>query len=567
VDIDGNVTNRTNTQQIHNKYEHYLSEDNLLTIDKDAVFYAEHWLEIIPYDKNISKFASFIAYNLKENLVLVLKHIWLINKINPTEIVIHHENDLIYDTVNLFTQEKSIRLITLGKNESDGNRNDKQSTLKKESYFKIVIKVLCEHLLSIANNFIFYFKNKTNHSNILLCPYLHTKQLLLQLLQNNNCNVTIFGFNYNLFKKHFGKIQILYYRHARIDKQQIQDENIFANPLKFNTKLLYNGINIELLLQVALSLKLKQYGLQLCAFYYRYFQKIKRMHLDLIISNQDVANEEKVLIRIGNDLNIKTMVVQHGAVFTPAFLIRPIANMFLFWDIATREYYIRNYRLDSSKTILVKSDYLLSLRNLKGSNYKNAKNYRQPRKNDIIKILFFAPAWSNHWACYSPHEPNEILWDVCSIIASEPQAQCIVRFHPSTQIIEGTQIKNEILSSVGKGRCFIDKNIELIDSIVQSDFIIGVDSTAVYEAMFAGKTTIVYNPTGKDLCGCLAKTNAVKYCINKIDLHAAVKEFICESNKDIYNKNISNFIKANFVSTPSMYDVVTSVLGLSESVK
>jgi hypothetical protein len=531
-------------------YEDFLSEEELIIVDRDAAHLSCNWYKKWPGNLHSDiPWYVFIEYQMQALFSAVFKQITLLNKIVPAKIVICEENNIICKTVVDYADQKGIKINLIKAKQHPAVKNQ----LKIEKSKKHRIGDILREVLIRCSNVIFKlrFLNCIRKSALIM-PYRHVNGFINELIYDNKRMVYLLKENASIGRKNFGRVFCISPKNKKSTVGNYNfnnfEKNISGIPIE------YTGVEIWSIIREFFYEMYVQKIPHIAKMYNCYSWLFENFQFDFVMVNQDFTDNEKILVYCANKKNIQTIVVAHGAFIPPIPMIQPIAEHFYFWDYFSSKYYQDVLGISEKRISLVKNEYLHNLQIDSQFQIENNRKNLGIDKNQKV-VLYFCPVWVSIFAYCSPHESAMMLKDICEIMTSLSDVTCIIRFHPSVQYYENKDYKINIINMYSSGNCIIDPGLSLISAISMSNAIIALDTTAIFETLFLKKPILLYNPTMKRIGDFFWENNGVLHAKNKDEVKKTLPVLLSDDGGQV-EKGGSDFIRKFCSNFSSIYDTV-----------
>src|SRR3989344_5841896 len=260
----------------------------------------------------------------------------------------------------------------------------------------------------------------------------------------------------------------------------------------------------------------------------------KMRYIDVVVVTNDIMPFERNVIKIANEMRIKSLIVQHGyPTNLPIFQSIPIlADKIALWGKLTEDFLINN-GAEKEKIVITGSpqfdDYITRKPNKKE---KILNKYNIPNSKNII--LFTAQPFRYNVGVghdrLTLNEQKEIFYNLFEV-AKELSFFLIIKLHPSNEMSY-----EDIINFISAKQCsdylvLRHEHGDLYDLINICDVSITYNSTTAIESMLLKKPVITVNFSGR------------KDSINYAQYDCAINV----TTKDMLKKTINNLLNDKLV--------------------
>lgn len=328
------------------------------------------------------------------------------------------------------------------------------------------------------------------YSLIILAPPARLLELNTIITNLRKMNINIFLLTYNIshdYKKHLDNTftnNAYFYKEKMLTSSiKREAENIFFKIVKKHLweKFLYqphkNNLAVTKLLQRKVKYIIENELLESITddtLSKEFFKKIKA---DALLTITDPDPKALSFIRAAKRVGIKTLALQHGAMWAPApKSVCPVSDQFLVWSRISEKWLRAIKGIERKKMVITQSPF------------HALKKTRDKTSSKSSTILFLATIviLDNSQISYHLDKLFETL--------SSLNKKIVIRLHPFQNSQNYQAIARKYPDNVS-----LDKNTKLHDSIRSSDLVIYEETTAGFDAMLFKKPTIFFNTyTGED---------------------------------------------------------------------
>lgn len=241
---------------------------------------------------------------------------------------------------------------------------------------------------------------------------------------------------------------------------------------------------------------------------------------------------------IAHDMNIRTYELQHGTIYKDGFIYnyntKEVISQFADYFLAFGEFWKKDikYPIDEKHVIPVGFPYI--------ENRVNEMKDICKKEGKQCKTVLFLSQGTNGM------QMSLLACQLVKRIEREKiNIHIIYKLHPGEYPVwekrypELRKLDRESRIQV------IDTHIcDLYSLFSQADIQIGVDSTAIFEGLAFGLTTIIYK-IGEDTCMNYLYENNLAYCVNTVE---EIMKIILYGNKVIEKADVELFWKSNAIN-------------------
>ena len=260
-------------------------------------------------------------------------------------------------------------------------------------------------------------------------------------------------------------------------------EKVFGNP-KLREALYYKNIDISKVLDEML-LYMHYIGYPTLVTYIELFNQMIATELpDLVVTVDELSRFGRILIAAGNKKGVKTLIVQHGAIWDHALFDGSKCTKFAAYGAQTKKNLLKRK---------VRNDQIVIAGQAEDIPTESAEKIRRrictklniSNKKPVITFTSQALTESVNYKSF------EILYET---IKEFPRMQFVIKLHPD----ELDRFHREFIRKLGLENITIVKDINIQELIIASDLIINVYSTAGIEALSLGKPVVSINANFPD---------------------------------------------------------------------
>ncbi len=285
-----------------------------------------------------------------------------------------------------------------------------------------------------------------------------------------------------LIKLFLSGAEIFYIKKYKNNNKIIKDSNelkrkfelLFANK-EWRKRFIYNGIDYSnVFINILADIVFKKLD-DLLMRYYSYKQQLKKLNLDYLITKHDYDEDWQLIVRVAQQLGIKTFVITHGITVTKELLVNQIAEFIVVYGEGMKENFV-NDNVDSNRIVIIGNPFFDDYFKIKVNNHKN-------KQNSYNRILILQHPSAIPRINSKENSDLKYIQILKKFLKSVECKEIIFKIHPGLQrkeyfeyLLNELQLDWEIV-----------KNRDIKDLIKNSDIVIGPASTAAMEALILGK--------------------------------------------------------------------------------
>lgn len=513
--------------------EDFLTKEELLLIDDTAYKIAENWHNNTFMFKYIS-LAKVMEYEFRSYLSRIIKNINVIKNVikkeKPLKIISFNNNNFYIrefnEILNYICKKQNIKLqIFSGRGINSKYELLKYTPkLKLQKYYKFVRSIFVITFLYL----IFYFKllipiNKNKRRILFVHHNLYNfhPSVIKKLSKNRRFNLFFFDLiiEFEIFRKYLvnqfrvkkintDTLFFEIFRNLIIKKKAIKFiKNNFKTWLKdikhnkINKKFDYNNFNlwpfVKKKIITVITIDFKRI-IENCLII-EYLLKHKKINL-LILNNSD-REFDYLNVLVSHNLNISSLVIDHGLLSLDTTLLTPFPNPFTkyaAWNSNHKDAFITG-GINPERIVKIGSprfDKYLQINN----NYNLKKKIKKLVFQDFHidrkkKLIVLSPPVGNFLErVYSfgtyPSEIENIIRCILKTIKNSPNIYLVIKIHPQDQNLDAY---NELIEDFGINNASVIKNYNLVNILCSCDCLITKYSTIGLEAMILEKPVICLN--------------------------------------------------------------------------
>jgi len=215
---------------------------------------------------------------------------------------------------------------------------------------------------------------------------------------------------------------------SKIESERKRLQNLFKNlrnDPEFLSVFTFNGINIWEAMENRYIFLFEEYLPKIAEIYELSQSMFQIEKPDVFVTWTDCISINKTVVTIANNLNISTLVIQHGAIGLPLGYIPVTASKIAAWGEIPKQWFIDN-GVESEKIVITGNPAFDSLSLRKGLMDKNEvckKFDLDPTKNLILYAL--------NYKLYSSSSFQKIMIrKLLDSVEQIPNTQLVIKFHP-----------------------------------------------------------------------------------------------------------------------------------------
>ncbi len=513
--------------------EEFLTKKENLLIDESAYKIAENWHNNIFKFKHISlakvmefEFKGFLSRIIKN--AHVIKNVFAIEK--PLKIISFNDNNIFIKEFNEILkyickkQNIELEIFTGGVDYSKSDLLKLTPKIKLRKYYKFARSIITISFLYL----IFYFRlliltiKIKNKKKILIYQYklynFHPSVIEI-LLKNHKLTLFCFDFSikirklryylFNQFRKNKNNLEIFFFESFRnfnllIKKRTLKyiEKNfkIWLKKIKIdkiNKKFVYNDFNLWSIVKKKIIIAIKtdfRRIIENCLII-EYF--LKHYKINLIILNNSDLEFEYLNVLISHNLNISSLVIDHGLPGLDTAPLTPFPNPFTkyaIWGDTHKQAFIQK-GINSERIIRTGSPRFDKYIQINSNPQLKSKIKKLVFEDFHIginkKIIFLSPPISFffNFGTYSS-EIEKITTCILKIIKNLSNIYLIIKLHPMDQNLD---LYNDLIEEFGVNNASVVKHYNSFNLLVSCDCLITKYSTVGLEAMILGKSVICLN--------------------------------------------------------------------------
>ena len=516
--------------------EEFLTKEETLLIDEIAYKIAENWHNNIFKFKYIS-LAKVMEFEFKGFLSRIIKNAQVIKNVfaneKPLKIIFFNDNNNVFikefkEILKYICKKQNIKLgiFSGGVDKSKSDLLNLTPKIKSRKYYKFARSIITIAFLYL----IYYFrllippiKNKNkNKKNILIYQYrlynFHPS-IMTKLLKNPKLNIFIFDFRINIRKlKQYllsqftikkDNIDIFFFEifrdlNLRIKKRTLKHiENNYKIWLKeikinkINKKFIYNDFNLWPIVKKKIITAIKTDFRRIIENCLIIEFLLKHKKINLIILNSSDIEFEYLHVLVSNNLNISSLIIDHGLPGLDTVPLTPFPNPFTkyaIWGGTHKQAFVQK-GINSERIIRTGSprfDKYIQINNNPQLKSKIKKLVFEDFHIGINKkIVFLSPPLSFffNFGAY-PSEIEKIITCILKGIKNLSNIYLIIKLHPMDESLD---LYNELIEEFGINNASAVRHYNSFNLLVSCDCLITKYSTIGLEAMILGKPVICLN--------------------------------------------------------------------------
>ncbi len=485
----------------------------------------------IPLYECTSLHFELVLRSLIVNVELIKK---VIEKEKPDMFLIVDGKDLLSKTIITSLKELNAKYEII----SNGNVNLMNIFRKKTKFIagRYIKPVVLDNYVKLKN---FNYKNKNyGDKRVMFFSYLNLDpQIMLPIIEEMKKQ----GKNYLVFalaldvQEAFAKKGIKFNTFADYDLNEIN--NILDKKkkeldqiweiLQQDRRFMYDNINLWEILEDELYYTVFKHFYEVVRLIEGIKIVIKKEKIDVIVIGSDVHRFGKTVSFVGNKLEIKSLVLQHGVAGRLGFV--PVTSTKIaVWGEATKKFLLQNNVNDKKIVITGASKFDI----IKNKQYNKEEVYKQFNLDKDKKIILFGTQ--------TVPEKEDMFKAVINSLQDE---QLIIKLHPKDEV----DFYNSRLKDI-KNKVVVVKDYDIYNFLNIADLTISrASSTVVIESMLFNVPVITLNLANikgsnemidYNDYGCvidIKEENELKKAINEVFNNKKIKEKL--------EKNMEKFIK------------------------
>jgi len=273
-------------------------------------------------------------------------------------------------------------------------------------------------------------------------------------------------------------------------------------------------------------------------------------NIKFILLSNDVFPHHKALVQVAKGLKIRSVLVQHGILASELAHDKLLVDTAVLWGPFSKKWY-RKFGNDDVGFEITGNPHFDHYALLKPFEIDNRRRELQDRYNitPADRVVVFATQWEAALSAGSFFgNIKRVLFALVDEVLDKPYITLLLRLHPS-ESESSIRTYQRYVDKLGLGyRVIIDRELELIDSLIISDVVVTAASTVGLEAMLLNKPVIVINLTGRPSSVPYVEYGAATGAFSKTELGQALDKVIERSDQDNLDNDWSRFV-SDFAGT------------------
>lgn len=273
-------------------------------------------------------------------------------------------------------------------------------------------------------------------------------------------------------------------------------------------------------------------------------------NIKFILLSNDVFPHHKALVQVAKGLKIRSVLVQHGIIAGELAHDKLLVDTAVLWGPFSEKWY-RNLGNDGVDFEIIGNPHFDHYALLKPFEIDRRRRELQDRYNitPADRVVVFATQWEALLSAGNFFgDIKRVLFTLVDEALSKPYITLLLRLHPGENESSITTYQRYI-DKLGLGyRVVIDRQLELIDSLIVSDVVVTAASTVGLEAMLLNKPVIVVNLTGRPSSVPYVEYGAATGAYSRTELGQALDEVLERSDQDNLDNDWSRFV-SDFAGT------------------
>ncbi len=253
---------------------------------------------------------------------------------------------------------------------------------------------------------------------------------------------------------------------------------IFGNP-ELREALYYKNIDLSKALDEML-LYMYYIGYPTLVTYIELFSQMIAAELpDLIVTVDELSRFGRILISVGNKKGVKTLIVQHGAIWDHALFDGSLCTKFAAYGEQTKKI-LRKRGVRKDQIVITGQAEDTPTVSREKIRRKICTKLSVSSKKPVITFTSQALAESVNYPSF------EVLYET---IKEMPKVQFVIKLHPD----ESDKLHREFIRKLDLKNVMIIKDINIKELLIASDLIINIYSTVGMEALSLGRPLVSIN--------------------------------------------------------------------------
>jgi len=520
----------------------YLSKELYDQIDERATYFAQNWTKIA--EKNFSEYHQgiFLSELIEHDTLLfyirVLKNTELFQRIvlkeSPGEIVLISEDEVLKNILLLLSEKLNIKVRIISRLLFRIKNNARGYFRYLIERYKIDIKKVLFFLVRIKNlklKNIILSKSSLEKPTFLVINHRVIQPVVEKLLSEEKANIIFLNTNINIFSQYIKEdypVSMFFEFRIKKDIKKIIEKNQkefikvwdrLGNNKDFKSKFVFNNTFFWRIIKK----KLEYFWIKRFKWSIKNIEILKEImrekNVNLILVWDDSLEFNRTLVIVGKDLEIPSIMVQHGIWGTELTIAEKIyVDKIALWGERSKKGLIGRGINPSRLTITGNPGYdkIIPIRN----------NQRIYKDNFIV----FATQMTEDYTSIDMNKDEEIINVLYSAIKKIPDSRLIIKVHPGEKIKKYQRlIKNKKYQNVE-----VIKKTDLFELLNKSSILTTYASTVALEAIILNKPVIIVNLTGQPYQYPYIKSGAAIGVCKEEDLCPAIIDVL--NNPDVQNR-------------------------------
>jgi len=509
-------------------YDDYLSMEDCLEIDKDALKFAANWykhngIDCTQYHEY--SLAEFIEVAMFKFFIKVLKNILLVQRVvekeTPDKAIIFDDKDIVNKIFSDFLTQNHIEFenITIAPKSylPDGFERSKMPRvsrnflgLAKSNLQDVAWSVINKYLSVSARNGEKRARPNSNRLKVYFDTYTGYFGLAERLFNQSEYDVLLPQPRLNDFKRisllrkvFRGRVIFYPVKHClkNISPAATKGAREFVEKcwqrfIDFpgcKEYFSWRGINFWNTISETLHSRYFSFFQELILEISYAESTIKKYKINTFLMPWDDGTFNRSFTSVAKRLNLNTIRYQHGIISDYPRLPMPRSNKLVVWGERFKNFYLKA-GIESERIIVAGKPPMVDILTREKSNNDRSKFCKGFNLDPAKRIVLFAPeVFAGTSALDHSYDSTRVLLKLVNAANELPEINFIVKFHHADTILGQQKRKVALITKYNKASNILTfDNFNIYKLITNSDAVITEFSTVGLEAMLLDKPVIIF---------------------------------------------------------------------------